>query len=911
MRYFVFFLLLFPFQGLLGQAKAGIPKVVLAKQDNELLQVQELALRSHNRTPEFAVQIEALIQPNTHGLWQEQAGGRSTWQLQIESSNAYSLNFGFTQFHLPADAVLLIYPPNKSKIYGPFTAADNEAHESLWTPIMLGDALVIEVNLPSSEKTNLQLQLQYINHDFMGFTRLVSGTCNLDVACSSADGWPQLDQYRDLMQSVGMISIDGRKLCTGFLINNGRADCTPYFITANHCGISRADARSMVVYWNYQNSYCRAPNNSQSGRPGDGILDTYNTGAIYLASSEKSDFVLLRLDDPVVEEAHAFFAGWNVTATLPTTGVFSIHHPLTEEKRVAISEEAPFLGKWNANDQIFPDGDHLIVPRWTQGTTEEGSSGAPLFNKDKQVIGQLHGGRADCNNDSFDAFGWLSTSWTEGSTASSRLQDWLDPDQVGMESLSGRWAIQCDLALVADLARQQVCRPATGAFKLTVSDAFAQPVELALAYAPNDLGLVLKDLVIAPGANTQLTYQINPNTAAGTYPIVVRASDGRDTVYADLELQVQRPPIDFDLTVPSKSNLEVNGTIVLQWFGSPNSINYKVTIAEDAAFTQIYDQQLTSDTFLVYDSLAFASNYFWKVNAYNNCGQGTSSTGQFRTSPDIRLKVLQQPAATCAVKQVDFRIQLGDGFQNLKALKAQLVPPIDHINIIFDQDPQQLAAGAQIGIQIQSAVVLPIGSYQLLVQAQDVLRQGTVEIPFEIFGAPAPADLIQPLENWVELTKDVHFQWEASETSHPFMLEIASDLAFQKKIQEQEILGNNAHLQLPAGNYYWRVRNNNNCGITYSKERRLRLLHHDQSQLNGTQIFIEPTPSNGALRIRFSEILEKAHLQVLNLQGQVLLEQPIPENYTVPLDLQRYPKGVYLVRIKARRSSITKKVIIQ
>ena len=267
------------------QEHLSIPKIVLPKQDNEALRNQELSLRSANRSPEFAVSLEYLISPTTHGRWLEKENGQTVWQVQIESSGAYSLNFGFTQFKLPRDAVLLIFPPDKHKIYGPFTAEDNEIHESLWTPIMEGDAFIIEVSLPKTTKRFLELQLQYINHDFLGFSRVLSGDCHIDVLCGSEDGWAQLDAYRDVMQSVGLVSIGGRRLCTGFLVNNGRNDCTPYFITANHCGLDQTDARSMVVYWNYQNSYCRPPNGFESARPEDGSLETYNTGAFFLASA--------------------------------------------------------------------------------------------------------------------------------------------------------------------------------------------------------------------------------------------------------------------------------------------------------------------------------------------------------------------------------------------------------------------------------------------------------------------------------------------------------------------------------------------------------------------------------------------------------------------------------------------------
>ena len=70
-----------------------------------------------------------------------------------------------------------------------------------------------------------------------------------------------------------------------------------------------------------------------------------------------------------------------------------------------------------------------------QSVTEGGSSGSPLFDENKRVIGQLHGGgtgNPNCSDpDNDDAFyGKLSESWdSDGATdLRRRLRDWLNPD---------------------------------------------------------------------------------------------------------------------------------------------------------------------------------------------------------------------------------------------------------------------------------------------------------------------------------------------------------------------------------------------------------------------------------------------------------------------------------------------------
>ena len=82
------------------------------------------------------------------------------------------------------------------------------------------------------------------------------------------------------------------------------------------------------------------------------------------------------------------------------------------------------------------DGSHLWVI-WDRGTTEGGSSGSPLFDRNKRVIGQLHGGFGQCTNVN-DWYGRLSTSWRGGGTSASRLADFLDPLSTGAMTLDGR-----------------------------------------------------------------------------------------------------------------------------------------------------------------------------------------------------------------------------------------------------------------------------------------------------------------------------------------------------------------------------------------------------------------------------------------------------------------------------------------
>ena len=65
-----------------------------------------------------------------------------------------------------------------------------------------------------------------------------------------------------------------------------------------------------------------------------------------------------------------------------------------------------------------------------------GSSGSALFDPEGQIIGQLRGGEASCNNELSDYYGAFYKSW-EGQSSNERLKDWLDPEDQNPDTLNG------------------------------------------------------------------------------------------------------------------------------------------------------------------------------------------------------------------------------------------------------------------------------------------------------------------------------------------------------------------------------------------------------------------------------------------------------------------------------------------
>lgn len=372
----------------------------------------------------FAVSEEVAFDLNNSGTWQTLPDGR-LWRLRIHSPRAVSQNLGITRFTLPEGAKLWIYDPLLKQVEGPYTSRHRSHRGSLWTPIIDGDEIVVELFVPGGFSRAV-VEIGVVNKGYRGFEKdggdKNHGACNNDVVCPEGNPW------RDQIRSVARYTIDGVSLCTGQLVNNTAQDFTPYFLSANHCGVSSANDDTLVFYWNFE-----APN---CGDQNGGSLAQNQTGAIFRASNAPSDFVLVELAQNPDLAFNVFFTGWDASGTAPASTV-GIHHPSGDVKSISFNTNAVTSTAYGSST-VNPAQDHWRVDDWEDGTTEGGSSGSCLWDAaTKRCLGQLHGGNASCASVTDDWYGKLSVSWNGGGTAATRLRDWLDPGNTGSLAIDG------------------------------------------------------------------------------------------------------------------------------------------------------------------------------------------------------------------------------------------------------------------------------------------------------------------------------------------------------------------------------------------------------------------------------------------------------------------------------------------
>lgn len=366
---------------------------------------------------------------------------QATWRAVITSEGALSLNLGFARYVMPNGGTLRLYDPHQQQVFL-FTEADNMRHKQLWTPLIRGDTIIIELSVPERSLEQLELELTHINHGFRDQlldTHLSSeshhidnkehtannitkalNACYVDVACTEPD------VLQNQIRSVARLVISGQFVCSGVAINNTNFDNRPYLLTAAHCNINEESAKQILAYWNYNNSTCRDINSAElNDNTGDGLLNNVSQGTVLRALDSTLDMALIEFSQPFNPVYNIYLAGWD-RGDFESSSSYSIHHPGGREKRISRSFN------FSSIDNTY----HRIV--WSSGSTADGSSGAPLFNEQNRIIGQLFGGTATCENDGFDLFSRLDLSWSGGGTETTSLSPWLDPTNTGALSIDGK-----------------------------------------------------------------------------------------------------------------------------------------------------------------------------------------------------------------------------------------------------------------------------------------------------------------------------------------------------------------------------------------------------------------------------------------------------------------------------------------
>jgi len=508
---------------------------MLPPEDPMYIEALKSKQKSASKPLEFAIERAVDLDPDFNGEWSFR-DGRHIWRVHIISPEAHSIGVLFSSFQLNSKSSLFIYSPGGTHVKGGFTSQNNKKFGSFYVGHTPGEEIIVELQTSDPGRKYGELHIGSISHAFLpvfdeklkGNTGLgESQDCEIDINCSEGDDWQIIKKSVVHITTINL-------LCTGALVNNTNYDGKPYVLTAEHCISKESQAGSSLFYFGYENSACGEL---------DGKRDKSISGSYLLATGGPSatgvdrpipdslrvvDYTLLKLTESPPTDFDVYFAGWDARNT-QHDGTVTIHHPNGDAKKISVDFEntvTPSTVPGDLNDYYVES--NYYIRQWDLGTTEGGSSGCPLFNNSKRLIGVLSGGLAMCGDsigynaesdrvtyslsgNEDDYFSKISYSWDYAEAWNDKLKAWLDQAGTGQLSIGGLSGRTLDY-ISDDAVRFSVYpNPSKGVFSLELPE-----------YSGSD---VLLEIFNISG------YQVFSEEILSTYPLTVSVPELETGIY--------------------------------------------------------------------------------------------------------------------------------------------------------------------------------------------------------------------------------------------------------------------------------------------------------------------------------------------------------------------------------------------
>lgn len=511
--------------------KDEIETVFISKLDMEQIQKED-----EQRTIEGLLELSGRLvefdrDMNNSGTWTDLPNGDRIWRLIIEAEGALATELFYENFYLPSGGSLYLYDIDGDQLKGGFTSFNNHDSGLFATDLIKGSTCVLEYFEPSNVYGQGVVNISHVGYSYrhvQGIGQVKAQYCQVDVNCDP-EGVDWTEQRSSVVR-IRIVDSQGLGWCTGSVMNNTDQNCTPYILTAFHCGddASTANFLQWKIYFNFQRPGCDI---------GTAFANQSMTACTKMADSNDgggtsgSDFLLIEMEDEIPIWYGAFYSGWDATGNGSNNGV-SIHHPDGDEKKISTYTSNLISSTWPSGSA---SGAHWRVT-WSatpngHGVTEGGSSGSPIYNSNKRLIGTLTGGASFCNTVTHptgqnlpDFYGKMEWHWDRNWNPTADLRDFLDPGNTGSVVYDGQFN-PCNFVGIEESSLTELSifpNPSTGIFNISIDQKYGLIKRYAIYNALGSL-VLSKDISATAKFEIDLVYYEN-----GSYIISILTVGGTE-----------------------------------------------------------------------------------------------------------------------------------------------------------------------------------------------------------------------------------------------------------------------------------------------------------------------------------------------------------------------------------------------
>ena len=386
---------------------AEVPSLLLPAPDVAALRAEDAERDPFPFRYGAVVPFEAGIESD--GRWDEVAEtGAFVWRLELSSPGALSLGVLFDQFQIPEGGEVYLYDPERRTVLGAYTSDNHQPNGMLAIQPLAGDRVVVEYVQEGWVTETPRLRVGEVVHDYRGILDRLQTASKRNAICYIDINCPQGDPYQDIKRSVVEVLIGRRPVLRRTHQQHGRGR---HALLPDRRPL-RLDMTNVVAIFNYERTGCSS---------GQLLAVADPLGRHAARPLARLRLAAVRVQQRAAGESfQPFFAGWGRTQRRPPSPAIGIHHAQGLPKKISIDNQAP------------TNGGNMWQVVWEDGQVHGGSSGSPLFNGRKRIIGPA------CCVSNFNCgtqqvmYGRLDKFWNQDN-----LEEWLDPLATGRYGWDG------------------------------------------------------------------------------------------------------------------------------------------------------------------------------------------------------------------------------------------------------------------------------------------------------------------------------------------------------------------------------------------------------------------------------------------------------------------------------------------